>query len=92
MSEAIDYNALNWVRQELGKVLRQAGSFLEKYSEDRDNTACLQDCARNLHLARGPLQMVGLRGADRVAAEMEEVIAESIEEEIKRMRDEWERF
>ena len=30
MNEAIDYNALDWVRLELGKVLKQACSFLEE--------------------------------------------------------------
>ena len=76
MNEAIDYNALNWVRQELGEVLKQSCQFLEEYAGNRDNLACLHDCARNLHQARGPLGMVGLKGADQLAFEMEEVIAD----------------
>ena len=76
MNEDIDYNALNWVRQELDTVLRQACTSLGQYAENRDNSACLQDCAINLHQARGPLRMVGLKGADQLASEMEEVIAD----------------
>ena len=76
MSEAIDYNALNWVKQELGEVLRQARSSLEQYAENRDDDASLQDCAKNLHQARGPLRMVALKGADQLASEMEEVITD----------------
>ena len=76
MNEDIDYNALNWVRHELETVLRQACTALGEYAENRDNSACLQDCAIQLHQARGPLRMVGLKGADQLATEMEDVIAD----------------
>ena len=76
MNDDIDYNALNWVRHELDEVLRQACTSLGEYAGNRDNSACLQECAINLHEARGPLRMVGLKGADQLASEMEEVIAD----------------
>jgi chemosensory pili system protein ChpA (sensor histidine kinase/response regulator) len=79
MSEAIDYNALNWVQQELGEVLKQARSSLELYAENRDDATSLQDCAKNLHQARGPLRMVALKGADQLASEMEEVTADLLQ-------------
>ena len=76
MSEAIDYAALNWVRQELGEVLKQARSSLEQYAGNQDDSSSLQDCAKNLHQARGPLRMVELKGADQLASGMEELIAD----------------
>ncbi len=79
MSEAIDYNALNWVRQELDEVLKQARSSLEHYAGNRDDGTSLQDCAKNLHQARGPLRMVALKGADQLASEMEELIADLLQ-------------
>ena len=76
MNEDIDYNALNWVRHELDTVLGHARASLGEYAANRDNVTGLQDCAINLHQARGPLRMVGLRGADQLATEMEDVIAD----------------
>ena len=79
MSEAIDYAALNWVRQELGEVLKQARLSLEQYAGNQDDGSSLQDCAKNLHQARGPLRMVELKGADQLASEMEELIADLLQ-------------
>ena len=82
MSEAIDYTALNWVRHGLNEILSQARQCLEKYSETPGDARPLQECITILHQARGPLQMVDLRGADRLAAEMEAVIVALAEERI----------
>ena len=76
MNEEIDYNALNWVRQELDEVLRQACVCLGEYAGNRDNIDSLHECAKHLLQARDPLRMVGLKGADQLASEMEEVIAD----------------
>ncbi|MGD8311065.1 MAG: Hpt domain-containing protein [Gammaproteobacteria bacterium] len=82
MQEAIDFNALNWVRQELGECLKQARLHLEAYAADSGDPARLHDCAACLHEARGPLQMVELKGADRLATEMEEVIADLLQDNV----------
>ncbi|MDX1698127.1 MAG: hypothetical protein R3308_07550, partial [Thiohalobacterales bacterium] len=75
MREAIDYNALSWVRKELSETLKQARHHLEEYAGNK-NTESLQGCVARLHEARGPLKMVNLRGADLLTGEMEEVIAD----------------
>jgi chemosensory pili system protein ChpA (sensor histidine kinase/response regulator) len=76
MHEAIDYNALSWVRKELGETLRQARQELEAYADGNHSDELLQRCAAQLHQARGPLRMVSLKGADLLACEMEETIAD----------------
>ncbi len=76
MREAIDYNALSWVRKELGETLRQARLELESYADGDGRNELLQRCAAQLHQVRGPLQMVSLKGADLLACEMEEAIAD----------------
>jgi chemosensory pili system protein ChpA (sensor histidine kinase/response regulator) len=74
MSEAIDYRALDWVRQELNETLKQARQFLEEYAEHPGKPESLLKCRENLHQGRGPLQMVDLQGADMLASEMEALI------------------
>jgi chemosensory pili system protein ChpA (sensor histidine kinase/response regulator) len=74
MSEAIDYTALNWVRHELSKKLKQARQSLGEFAATPGNTQHLQECVVCLHEARGPLQMLELHGASRLAAEMENVL------------------
>ena len=75
MHEAIDYNALSWVRQEIDVTLRQTRALLLEYSADKARTDSLQECAELMHQVRGPLQIAELEGADLLAAEMEMVIA-----------------
>ena len=75
MQEAIDYNALSWVRQELAETLKHARHHLEEYASSKGRES-LQGCAAHLHEARGPLQMVNLKGADLLTGEMEEVIGD----------------
>ena len=79
MHEAIDYNALGWVREELGETLNQARLQLEDYAADTANERLLQCCATQLHEALGPLQMVGVKGAVLLATEMEEVVADLLQ-------------
>ncbi|MGB5261066.1 MAG: Hpt domain-containing protein [Gammaproteobacteria bacterium] len=75
MQEAIDYNALSWVRQELAATLKQARHHLEEYAGNKSRES-LQGCVAHLHEARGPLQMVNLKSADLLTGEMEEVLAD----------------
>ncbi|MDX2456791.1 MAG: Hpt domain-containing protein, partial [Gammaproteobacteria bacterium] len=79
MDEAIDYNALSWVRQELDETLKLARVQLEEYAVDADNKTLLQKSAVQLHEALGPLQMVGIKGAVLLTSEMEEVIADLLQ-------------
>ncbi len=82
MNEAIDFSALNWVRQELGETLKQGRQFLEEYAEGDGDVASLHQCMASLHEARGPLRMVELLGADLLAMEMEEVVNDLIHDRI----------
>ena len=76
MDEAIDYNALGWVRQELDETLKLARVQLEEYAAGAENKTLLQKCAAQLHEALGPLQMVGIKGGVLLTSEMEEVVAD----------------
>jgi len=82
MREAIDYNALSWIRQEVSVTLKQARLELEDYAEGERRTELLQGCVAHLHEARGPLQMVNIKGADMLACEMEEAIADLLLESV----------
>ncbi len=82
MNEAIDYTALEWVKHGFKEKLNQARQCLEEYSETPGDTRPLQECMTSLHQARGPLKMVYLQGADRLAEEMEAVISALAEERI----------
>jgi len=75
MHEAVDYNALSWVRQELDVTLRQAHAMLVEYSGHKESTELLHGYAELLHQVRGPLQIAELTGADLLVAEMETVVA-----------------
>jgi len=82
MREAIDYYALSWIRQEVGVTLKQARQELEEYAEGEQRKELLQGCAAHLHEARGPLQMVNIKGADLLTCEMEEAIADLLLETV----------
>ena len=82
MDEAIDYNALGWVRQELDETLKLARVQLEEYASGAGNKSLLQKCAAQLHEALGPLQMVGIKGAVLLTSEMEEVVADLLQDAV----------
>jgi chemosensory pili system protein ChpA (sensor histidine kinase/response regulator) len=79
MSEAIDFSALSWVREELCETLKQGRQHLEEYAEGAGDTESLNRCMDSLHEARGPLRMVDLQGADLLAMEMEAVVNDLIQ-------------
>jgi chemosensory pili system protein ChpA (sensor histidine kinase/response regulator) len=83
MDEAIDYNALSWIRQELDETLKLARVQLEEYAAGADNKTLLQKCTVQLHEALGPLQMVGIKGAVLLTSEMEEVIADLLQDSVE---------
>ena len=47
MHEAIDYNALSWIRQELGETINLARMQLEEFAADTANEMPLQVVRRN---------------------------------------------
>ena len=83
MDEAIDYNALGWVRQELDETLKLARIQLEEYAAGAENKTLLHKCAAQLHEALGPLQMVGIKGAILLTSEMEEVVEDLLQDAIE---------
>ncbi len=83
MDEAIDYNALGWVRQELDETLKLARMQLEEYAAGAENKTLLQKCAAQLHEALGPLQMVGIKGAILLTSEMEEVVEDLLQDAVE---------
>jgi chemosensory pili system protein ChpA (sensor histidine kinase/response regulator) len=64
---------LHLVAKELASTLTEARSTLESYAERPDQTAFLEKCADQLHLAHGVLRLVEVYGAALLAEEMEHV-------------------
>jgi chemosensory pili system protein ChpA (sensor histidine kinase/response regulator) len=64
---------LHLVAKELGVTLTEARAALEAYAERPDQTALLEKCADQLHLAYGVLRLVEVYGAALLAEEMEHV-------------------
>jgi chemosensory pili system protein ChpA (sensor histidine kinase/response regulator) len=64
---------LHLVAKELASTLTEARSALESYAERSDQSAFLEKCADQLHLAHGVLRLVEVYGAALLAEEMEHV-------------------
>jgi chemosensory pili system protein ChpA (sensor histidine kinase/response regulator) len=64
---------LHIVAKELAATLNEARASLEAYAERSDQSASLEKCADQLHLAHGVLRMVEVHGAALLAEEMEHV-------------------
>jgi chemosensory pili system protein ChpA (sensor histidine kinase/response regulator) len=64
---------LHLVAKELATTLTEARAALESYAERSDQTAFLEKCADQLHLAHGVLRLVEVYGAALLAEEMEHV-------------------
>jgi chemosensory pili system protein ChpA (sensor histidine kinase/response regulator) len=69
----ISSQTLHLVAKELGATLNEARAALEAYAERTDQTAFLEKCADQLHLAHGVLRLVEVYGAALLAEEMEHV-------------------
>ncbi len=78
----IDFTTLNWVKQELDDILKQARQALEVFVEDNSDTSQMRFCVTYLHQVQGTLRMVELYGAAMVVEEMEKVAAALADEEI----------
>ncbi|MET0055672.1 MAG: hypothetical protein ABW108_12735, partial [Candidatus Thiodiazotropha sp. 6PLUC10] len=62
MSNAQDFGALNWVKDELDVSIRHARQALEAYVETPGDTASLATCGDHLHQIARVLQMVQVYG------------------------------
>jgi hypothetical protein len=69
----ISSQTLHIVAKELMATLNEARAALEAYAERSDQTAFLEKCADQLHLAHGVLRLVEVYGAALLAEEMEHV-------------------
>ncbi len=69
----ISSQTLHLVAKELTATLNEARAALEAYAERSDQTAFLEKCAEQLHLAHGVLRLVEVYGAALLAEEMEHV-------------------
>ena len=71
MSRLSSFSGLKWVGSELYEVIRKARDALEEYVEGGGETAVLGPCVEQLHQICGVLEMLQLRGAGRLAEEMQ---------------------
>ena len=78
MNEAIDFNTLKWLKQELDQTLTQARQALEAHVEEGGEGEPLKECAEHLHQVTGTLKMVQLYGAVLLAEEMEGLVGSLI--------------
>ena len=69
----ISSQTLHVVAKELAVTLNEARAALEAYSERPDQSALLEKCSDQLHLAHGVLRLVEVYGAALLAEEMEHV-------------------
>ena len=69
----ISSQTLHLVAKELTATLNEARAALEAYAERSDQSAFLEKCAEQLHLAHGVLRLVEVYGAALLSEEMEHV-------------------
>ncbi len=71
MSRLSRFSGLKWVGSELDEVIRKARDALEEYVEGGGEANVLGPCVEQLIQVRGVLEMLQLRGAGRLAEEMQ---------------------
>jgi chemosensory pili system protein ChpA (sensor histidine kinase/response regulator) len=74
MSNAQDFGALNWVKDELDVSIRHARQALEAYVESPGDSSSLAVCGEHLHQIARVLQMVQVYGPSMLTEEMELVV------------------
>lgn len=87
MTNAQDFGALNWVKDELDVSIRQARQALENYVESTDDSAALQSCGDHLHQIARVLQMVQVYGPSMLAEEMELVVRAMADGGVRQLDD-----
>ncbi len=87
MTNAQDFGALNWVKEELDVSIRQARQALESHVESPDDNTALQSCGDHLHQIARVLQMVQVYGPSMLAEEMELVVRAMGEGSVRQQED-----
>ncbi|MES9861988.1 MAG: Hpt domain-containing protein [Candidatus Thiodiazotropha sp. LLP2] len=87
MSNAQDFGALNWVKDELDVSIRHARQALETYVETPGDTESLATCGDHLHQIARVLQMVQVYGPSMLAEEMELVVRDMSDGNVRQEED-----
>lgn len=87
MSNAQDFGALNWVKDELDISIRQARQALEDHVESRGGGNALEVCGDHLHQIARVLQMVQVYGPSMLAEEMELVVRAMTDRTVRQQED-----
>jgi chemosensory pili system protein ChpA (sensor histidine kinase/response regulator) len=87
MSNAQDFGALNWVKDELDVSIRHARQALEAHVESPGDGSSLAVCGDHLHQIARVLQMVQVYGPSMLAEEMELVVRDMAEGSVRQEED-----
>ncbi len=87
MSNAQDFGALNWVKDELDVSIRHARQALEAHVESPGDGSSLALCGDHLHQIARVLQMVQVYGPSMLAEEMELVVREMADGAVRQEED-----
>ncbi|MEJ2589869.1 MAG: Hpt domain-containing protein [Candidatus Thiodiazotropha sp.] len=87
MTNAQDFGALNWVKDELDVSIRQARQSLEDHVESTGDGTALQSCGDHLHQIARVLQMVQVYGPSMLAEEMELVVRAMADGSVRQQDD-----
>jgi chemosensory pili system protein ChpA (sensor histidine kinase/response regulator) len=87
MSNAQDFGALNWVKDELDVSIRHARQALEVYVESPEDGSSLAVCGDHLHQIARVLQMVQVYGPSMLTEEMELVVRDMAEGAVRQEED-----
>ncbi|MBT2989662.1 MAG: Hpt domain-containing protein [Candidatus Thiodiazotropha sp. (ex Ctena orbiculata)] len=87
MSNAQDFGALNWVKDELDVSIRHARQALEAHVESPGDGSSLAVCGDHLHQIARVLQMVQVYGPSMLAEEMELVVRDMAEGIVRQEED-----
>ncbi|MBT3048159.1 MAG: Hpt domain-containing protein [Candidatus Thiodiazotropha sp. (ex Clathrolucina costata)] len=87
MSNAQDFGALNWVKDELDVSIRHARQALEAHVESPGDGNSLAVCGDHLHQIARVLQMVQVYGPSMLAEEMELVVRDMAQGVVRQEED-----
>ncbi|MCU7838931.1 MAG: Hpt domain-containing protein [Candidatus Thiodiazotropha sp. (ex Troendleina suluensis)] len=87
MSNAQDFGALNWVKDELDVSIRHARQALEAHVESPEEGNSIAACGDHLHQIARVLQMVQVYGPSMLAEEMELVVRDMADGSIRQEDD-----
>ncbi|MCU7929173.1 MAG: Hpt domain-containing protein [Candidatus Thiodiazotropha sp. (ex Codakia rugifera)] len=87
MSNAQEFGALNWVKDELDVSIRHARQALEAHVESPEEGNSIATCGDHLHQIARVLQMVQVYGPSMLAEEMELVVRDMADGSIRQEDD-----